>query len=271
MGLWMSNIEYLSERRLLPAEGCRILDIGSQNLYFATPETVRRFVLRHGRIAGEAAFLAEAERISYFSTPRPGERTAYVSELFDLTPDIFYTSYDVCPALKTEIFDLNVESCPAHYRGTFDCVLNFGTTEHIFNQTNSYRVMHDALKVGGIAFHQVPGAGWIGHGYFTYQPPFFDDLVRSNEYELVDRWYTAGGQSGFDPSIEVRDPARPQVPVGAAGEKLPLVANYNLNVVLRKRIDAPFRVGLELATSHAALSDEIAGRYADGRITMASG
>ena len=42
MGLWMSNIEYLSERRLLPAEGCRILDIGSQNLYFATPETVRR-------------------------------------------------------------------------------------------------------------------------------------------------------------------------------------------------------------------------------------
>ena len=112
MGLWLSNIEYLSRRGHLPAAGCRILDIGSQNLYFATPEAIRRFVECHGRIQDEAAFQTEAERISYFSTPRPGERTAYVSELFDLTPAIFYTSFDVCPALKTEILDLNRDPAP---------------------------------------------------------------------------------------------------------------------------------------------------------------
>jgi hypothetical protein len=37
--------------------------------------------------------------------------------------------------------------------------------------------------------------------------------------------------------------------------------NYNINVLIRKQSDAPFRWGLELATSHAAVSPEIARRY----------
>ena len=103
MGLWMSNIEYLSDKGFLPTSDCRILDIGSQNLYFATPESIRSFVEHHGSIGDEKAFAAEAERIAYFSTPRPGERTAYVSELFDLTPKIFYTSYDVSSWLSVYV------------------------------------------------------------------------------------------------------------------------------------------------------------------------
>ena len=268
MGLWMSNVEYLSDAGHLPAAGARVLDIGSQNLYFATPEAIRRFVLRHGHIADEAAFATEAERIAYFSTPRPGERTAYVSELFDLTPAIHYTSFDVCPALKTEILDLNLESCPEAYRGTFDVVLNFGTTEHIIDQVNCYRVMHDALGVGGVAVHQVPSVGWLGHGYFSYQPPFFDDLVRANGYRLIDRWFTRWQTTPLAADIDIRDPWTPAVrasgeqePVGPAPREVP---NYNLNVVYAKEIDQPFRIGLELATSHAQLSEAVAARYLGG-------
>jgi SAM-dependent methyltransferase len=266
MGMWMSNIEQLSTLGYIAPNGSRILDIGSQNLYFATPEAIRRFVMRHGGISDEGAFQREAERIAYFSTPRPGERTAYISELFDLTPSIFYTSYDVCPALKTEIFDLNREACPPRYRGTFDVVLNFGTTEHIIDQVNCFRVMHDALRVGGVAVHQVPTIGWHGHGYVAYQPLFFDDLIRANGYEFIDRWYTRWQSSDLDAAIDIRDPWTPASRASGEAEAPRSVPNYNLNIILAKRVDAPFRISLELATSHAALAAEVGERYATGSV-----
>jgi hypothetical protein len=44
------------------------------------------------------------------------------------------------------------------------------------------------------------------------------------------------------------------------------VPNYNLNVILAKRVDAPFRITLELATSHAALAADVGERYSGGSI-----
>ena len=263
MGFSMKNLEYLSSKGYLSNPHCAILDIGSQNLYHASPEAIRVFVERHGLISDSRAFEEEAKRISYFSWPRPGERTSYLSELLDLTA-FEYTSYDVCPALKTEIFDLNEEHLPSHYREHFDIILNFGTTEHIINQLNSFRVMHDALKVGGIFFHQLPSVGWIDHGYFCYHECFFTDLANSNGYEIVELWYTLAGQSSLS-AEDIRDPEKPEVPCsGNCSSELLKVPSFNLNVILRKKVSRTFAVGLELATSHSALSADIASLYAGG-------
>src|SRR5882757_3329541 len=135
MGMGMALFDYLAEKRLIK-RGSRILDIGSQNLYNATAEAIRGFVEQFGRIDDEAKFTKEAERISYFSTPRPGERTAFIAELVDLV-DIEYLGYDVCPSPGTEIFDLNVQRLPAERKNSFDVVFNFGTTEHVINQLRS--------------------------------------------------------------------------------------------------------------------------------------
>ena len=143
-------------------------------------------------------------------------------------------------------------------------MLNFGTTEHIIDQVNSYRVMHDALKVGGVAVHQVPSIGWLGHGYFCYQPPFFDDLAKANGYRLLDRWLSRWRETPLDPAIDIRDPWTPDQPASGAQDAVASVPNFNLNVVLEKQTDAPFRIGLELATAHATLSAEIAHRYPGG-------
>lgn len=264
MGIGIATIDYLSRRGHIPRPHSRILDIGSQNLLGVTPEQVIEFVRRHGDPNGLADIAARAERIAYFSTPRPGERTTYLSELFDLTPNIFYTSYDVCPALKTEIFDLNSEQLPRRYRKSFDLVINGGTTEHVINQMNAFAVIHEALKVGGVAFHEVPSVGWIEHGYFTYHPTFFRDLAAANAYEIVDCWYKPERKMQIDTSqIDLRSAETP-------GEKNSFDPSavrtetqcFNLNVVLRKRVDVPFRVGLELATSHSQVSASVARRYA---------
>jgi len=262
MGMGMASLEYLTEKRLIQ-RGFRILDIGSQNLYNATPETIRGFVEQLGDIENEAQFIKEAERISYFSTPRPGERTAFVSELIDLV-DVEYLGYDVCPSPGTEIFDLNVQLQPEERRNSFDIVLNFGTTEHLINQLNAFEVMHDAMKVGAVSFHQLPSVGWIDHGYFNYNALFIDDLVKANDYEVVDKFFTAAGISKFgELGVDVRDEIRPLIPHSASAPAE--VSNFNLNYIVRKTVDAPFHVGLEIATTHAPLSSEAEAVYGSKR------
>lgn len=263
MGLAMKNLEYLSQRGYLSKTDCAVLDIGSQNLYHATPEAIRSFVERHGTISDEKAFEEEAKRISYFSWPRPGERTSYVSELFDLT-SIQYTSYDVCPALKTEIFDLNCERLPEKYHEYFDLILNFGTTEHIINQLNSFRLMHEALKAGGVFFHQLPSVGWIDHGYFCYHECFFRDLIKANHYETLDHWYTLAGQAVLE-GKDFRDPQTPEMQYsGQVSSSFLTLPSFNVNFIIRKKVSRPFAVGLELATSHSAISSEVAQLYENG-------
>lgn len=263
MGIGMAYVEYLSERGHFSAPGCRVLDIGSQNLLSASAGSMRQFVARHrpGQLSPDD--IKEIDRLAHFSIPRPGERTTYLSELTDLTPAISYTSYDVCPALKTEIFDLNHEQVPSNYRGAFDVILNFGTTEHVAHQLNSFEVMHDAMKVGGISFHQLPSIGFQDHGYFAYHGTFFDDLIKANGYQQVDRWYTLAGHSNLDPAVaDIRDPLKPMQAKSGVYEGLPTMTPwYVINVILRKMKDAPFAVGLELATSHSGVAGQVAKNY----------
>ena len=64
---------------------------------------------------------------AHFS-PRPEENTTLFSEIADLA-QIDYHAFDICPAPKTDIFDLNFDSLSQKHREHYDVVLNFGTTE----------------------------------------------------------------------------------------------------------------------------------------------
>lgn len=256
MGFGIAYLGYLSNKGYLNKPETRVLDIGSQCLLSAKPEDIREFLAKHGRKMDSALLSKEIERLSYFSYPRPGERTTYLSELFDLT-EFEYTSYDVCPALKTEIFDLNRESVPHKYSEYYDIVLNFGTTEHVLNQFNSFRVMHDALAIGGIAIHQLPSTGFIDHGYFNYHITLFHDLIKTNDYEILEYWYTPAGSSNLtSENLDIRDAESPEVPRNAnhSDQSIP---NFLINVVLRKHSSHIFRLPLELATAHSSLSETI--------------
>jgi hypothetical protein len=81
--------------------------------------------------------------------------------------------------------DLNKDSVPADMRGKFCLVINAGTTEHVANQDNAFRVMHDLSSVGGIMMHAVPAGGMMNHGLVNYNPKFFWHLCRENGYEVI--------------------------------------------------------------------------------------
>jgi hypothetical protein len=97
-----------------------------------------------------------------------------------------YTSLDMFSDSTTMRFDLNTGRLPWRMRGVFDLVTNLGTAEHVINQYNVFRTMHDALKVGGVALCNVPFYGQANHGFFKYEPKFFTSLAVQNNYQIID-------------------------------------------------------------------------------------
>ena len=67
---------------------------------------------------------------------------------------------------------------------TFDVVANFGTTEHIFNQFQTFKNIHSLCQTNGLMIHSVPLQGALNHGFFNYHPNFFFDLAQANNYKI---------------------------------------------------------------------------------------
>jgi hypothetical protein len=82
--------------------------------------------------------------------------------------------------------DLNRSVVPDALRGGFDLVVNAGTTEHVVNQENAFRIIHDLVKVGGTMLHELPGGGMLTHGVVSYNLQFFWLLCRDNNYDVFD-------------------------------------------------------------------------------------
>ena len=196
MGINLDCILYLQANGWLTPDKNRILDVGPQNVYFCTEEQISKFIANHRGEISDDKLTTEIKRLAYFSTPRPEERTTLFSEIADLA-GIEYQAIDICPAPKTILLDLNYDQAPSEYHDHFDVVLNFGTTEHIFNQWNCFEIIHDSVKTGGIIYCILPLNGYLTHGYYCYTPLFFRDLARANDYELIELFLVPAGQDFF--------------------------------------------------------------------------
>lgn len=130
--------------------------------------------------------------------------------------------------------DLNRDQVPSSIRGTFDFVVNAGTTEHIANQANAFEIVHDLTRVGGVMYHEVPAGGMIDHGLIAYQPRFFHLLSQFNDYELLFLRFTAWSSSPIPDYLQ--DPEH--------GEKS--VMDCSLRVALRRRSKKPFVCPLDV-------------------------
>jgi O-methyltransferase len=175
-----------------------------------------------------------------------------------------YLAFDIFQGYGTEILDLNVATLPAQYRGHFDAVINSGTTEHVLNQYNSFKTIHEATRVGGCMVHALPASGFTDHGYFTYTGRMFFDLASYNGYEIVDFYYD--GPAGTDDLYQSsRSYAGSIEHLGKdlSGLKPAAIPNYSLVVILRKVHDAPFRACLETSTTAGAVTDDVRTAYAE--------
>jgi hypothetical protein len=82
-------VRYLADRGYIRS-GARIMDVGTQNLLFVEEDSAVEFVRQLRRAPLNEQEFKQIQRVCYFSTPRPGERTTFLHELLALT-DVVYT------------------------------------------------------------------------------------------------------------------------------------------------------------------------------------
>ena len=101
-----------------------------------------------------------------------------------------------------EIADLNE---PNHF-GSFDLVIDPGTTEHCANFWQATINAANAVKDGGVIFHQIP-LTMVNHGFVCPQPTFYADLYGQNGW-VVEKIAVTDGETSQDmpPHSRVRVP-----------------------------------------------------------------
>jgi SAM-dependent methyltransferase len=112
---------------------------------------------------------------------------AYKGPLRDYVSEIGiqnYTSFDIDGRFGAIPIDFNLPNEEYHTEDA-DFVFNLGTSEHVFDQSEIFRMMHQVLRPGGIFYHVLPYSNYIDHGLFSYSPCFFYSLAAYNNYEII--------------------------------------------------------------------------------------
>lgn len=91
--------------------------------------------------------------------------------------------------LATPMSDNNLIGC-------FDVITNSGTSEHVLNQYECFKNIHNLCKKDGLIIHIVPGPNYrnivietgeiIPHGCYNYPFAFFYELANICKYTVLD-------------------------------------------------------------------------------------
>jgi hypothetical protein len=161
-----------------------------------------------------------------------------------------YACIDVDERFGSLTLDMNFDEVPPENRNRYDLTTNHGTSEHILNQFNVFKMMHDLTRPGGLIMHAQTFTVHLEHGFFNYQPVFFRALARANAYETLGVWV------GPDWQLSSLVPCHPSLL-----EHLSLSAKTtHLLVVLHRKTSArEFRV--PLPRSSGSVEDRLVPLY----------
>lgn len=98
--------------------------------------------------------------------------------------EVVRTDYDAFEGAEFT-FDLGAsEAPPLAQRGRFDCVLDGGTLEHVFNTPNALRHIYEFLKPTGRVVHMSPTNNYVDHGFYSFSPAFFYEFYEENNFYI---------------------------------------------------------------------------------------
>jgi hypothetical protein len=175
MGYNFAAVQLLGQKVKALPKSASILEFGRQDLNPSIPDDV---ILACAKVIHDDDASARKAAGRYNSST-----SCPVSELFRGS-SYRYRCLDLFPGEFTIVADLNSFSVPPGDGGSFDLITNFGTTEHVADQINAFRVLHDYAGVGSLIIHSVPFSGYFNHGLFNYHPLFFVFLAAANNYKI---------------------------------------------------------------------------------------
>ena len=171
-----------------------------------------------------------------------------------------YASVDVDGSPGAIPLDLNFAETPVSMIGKAALITNCGTTEHIANQVNAFKVIHEMTAVNGVMLHNLPAQGYMVHGLFNYNPKFFWVLSAANGYKWLFADYVQSTVSyPLSPDIlgEITrfDATSPERTKGYR------FADAGLFVVMQKLYDLPFVPPIDVPTGTKTDIAELKERY----------
>ena len=185
MGMGLQDLTYLvklKKNKCLDDLSC-VCDIGASQLYLQGDDKILDKFLEVFR-CGEKVSLSEFEKLSLTNL-------GYSRDLWGKAGYNYMAIDTSCEAGATNL-DLNFDEIPTKFQEKFQLVINCGTTEHVANQIQAFKIIHDLTALEGLMYHNVPFQGYQTHGLINYTPKFFWMLCRSNNYEFLDFSIQAG-------------------------------------------------------------------------------
>jgi hypothetical protein len=208
--------------RRVPRNGS-LLELGAQHINATVPRDVLNSTLH--TIHGAKIPLLTAGN---FDLPGPWR----VGELFRGSC-YHYRCIDLYPGDFTIVADLNTFEVDDKDRGSFHLITNQGTSEHVADQINCFRVVHDYAAIGATMYHAVPFTGYYNHGLYNYHPLFFVFMAHANQYELEWLSLTEAHLPHTIPKASC---------IGADAWSMIPIHSGLVVVMLRKLFDAPFKI-----------------------------
>jgi hypothetical protein len=213
--------------------GSNVVDIGATQLFGDRDQSALRAFLefyadRHPR----------AKRPKDIE-PKKLEAIAHDGFLGDLLilAGFEYVALDIFHATNTILFDLNIHEPGPDLLDKFDLVMNFGTTEHVFNQLRAFQSIHALIKVGGLCYHDLPMAGYPNHALYRYDPLFFSTLIPANGYEKIMLEITVGAERPVPEDLR------------AIGYRKETVADVGIEAIVKRTSPEPLHLPMETSTS----------------------
>jgi hypothetical protein len=171
-----------------------------------------------------------------------------------------YAAIDVDGSSGSIALDLNFDEVPLSLKGKYDLVTNLGTTEHICNQLNAFKIVHDLAAPNAVMVHHLPAGGALNHGIINYNPKFFWLLARSNGYKWLYLNYEGSESTYPIPENNLED-TKFYEPVAALALRERQVSDYSIQVALRKEVDVPFVPPIDVDTGAQTSDVVLSDRY----------
>ena len=187
----ITSIEYtlfrfLREQGILPLNG-DVLECGEANWYGDVD--LRELTNDISRFSSEAKRQALLDQLGEaVESKRPGMLWEIAKVFWHtfLQPNSV-TAIDFHGTDQALKLDLND---PIDLKRQFSVVMNLGTVEHVFNIAQAFKTIHDHTMSDGLMIHGLPFSGWVDHGFYSFNPTFYWDLVAANGYTMMAMMYT---------------------------------------------------------------------------------
>jgi len=129
--------------------------------------------------------LCELGNQSMIEVDKYGRTQTVSAKLVYTAREVQHTSIDLNGNEGALVINLD-NPIPDYLLNKFDVVTNYGTVEHVNNQFQVFKNIHDMTTQNGIMIHSFPPVGqWPEHCRYYYTREFVKQLAKLCNYEII--------------------------------------------------------------------------------------